>query len=57
MFEMMFKSKILEEKAKPTKERKILFPMHYTENNNGEPSDSVIDIAAYRWFLILHAHP
>ena len=48
VFEMMFKSKILEQKAKPTKERKILFPMHYADNSNGKASDSVIDISAYR---------
>ena len=48
MFEMMFKYKILKEKEKPAKERKILFPFKYTDNTKA--SETVIDIAAYRWF-------
>ena len=43
-FEMMFKSKVLEEKSKPTKDRKILFPFKYAERD----CDTVVDIAAYR---------
>ena len=43
-FELMFKNKVLDEKSKPTKERKILFPFKYSEKD----SDTVIDIAGYR---------
>ena len=40
----MFKNKVLEEKTKPTKDRKILFPFKYAEKD----CDTVVDIAAYR---------
>ena len=46
-FELMFKFKVLEEKTKPTKERKILFPHKYS-NNADDQADVIIDIAAYR---------
>ena len=41
---MMFKNKVLEEKSKPTRDRKILFPFKYHERD----CDTVVDIAAYR---------
>ena len=44
-FEIMFKSKLLEEKEKPVRERRILFPNKYAANGDCE---TVIDIAAYR---------
>ena len=44
-FEIMFKTKLLEEKKKPVKERRILFPFKYVSNDN---TDEVVDIAAYR---------
>ena len=47
-FESMFKSKVLEEKAKPTRERKILFPHKYDDNAQETDSNYVIDIGAYR---------
>ena len=44
-FEIMFKNKLLEEKDKPVRERRILFPSKYADNGECE---TVIDIAAYR---------
>ena len=41
----MFQTKLLEEKEKPVRERRILFPNKYTLNGDCE---TVIDIAAYR---------
>ena len=41
----MFQSKLLEEKEKPVRERRILFPNKYALNGDCE---TVIDIAAYR---------
>ena len=47
-FESMFKSRVLEEKAKPTRERKILFPQNYETNTEKDDSNHILDIGAYR---------
>ena len=44
-FEIMFKTKLLEEKKKPARERKVLFAFKYAANDN---SETVVDITAYR---------
>ena len=44
-FEIMFKTKLLEEKEKPVRERRILFPKKYASNGDCE---MVIDLASYR---------
>ena len=44
-FEIMFKTKLLEEKGKPVRERRILFPNKYAANGDCE---TVMDLAAYR---------
>ena len=41
----MFKTKLLDEKEKPVRERRILFPNKYASNGDCE---TVIDIVAYR---------
>ena len=47
-FESMFKSRVLEEKAKPTRERRILFPQKYETNTDKDDSNHILDIGAYR---------
>ena len=44
-FEIMFKTKLLEEKEKPVRERRVLFPFGYAASDN---SGLVVDISAYR---------
>ena len=41
----MFKTKLLEQKKKPVRERKVLFAFKYDASDN---SGMVVDIAAYR---------
>ena len=57
-FESMFKTKVLEEKSKPTRERKILFPCKFEDKSKivKEQPESVLDISAYRYMRLKLKH-